>query len=69
MVFYESPHKLIKTLNDFSKTFGDEREISVTKEISKVFESTIRGKIINILNEINDSKIKGEYVLVVAGTK
>ena len=69
MVFYESPHKLIKTLNDFSKTFGDEREISLTKEISKVFESTIRGKIINILNEINDSKIKGEYVLVVAGTK
>lgn len=69
MIFYESPHKLIKTLNDFSKAFGSEREISVTKEISKVFESTFRGKIVEVIEQINETKIKGEFVIVIAGKK
>ena len=69
MIFYESPHKLIKTLKDFSKTFGDQREISVTKEISKVFESTFRGKIVELIEQINETKIKGEFVIVIAGKK
>ena len=69
MIFYESPHKLIKTLKDFSKAFGSEREVSVTKEISKVFESTFRGKIVEVIEQINESKIKGEFVIVVAGKK
>ena len=69
MIFYESPHKLIKTLNDFSNAFGSEREVSVTKEISKVFESTFRGKILEVIKQINGIKIKGEFVIVVAGKK
>ena len=69
MIFYESPHKLIKTLNDFSKAFGSEREVSITKEISKVFELTFRGKIVEVIEQINESKIKGEFVIVVAGIK
>ena len=69
MIFYESPHKLIKTLNDFSKAFGSEREISVTKEISKVFELTFRGKIVEVIEQINETKIKGEFVIVIAGKK
>ena len=69
MIFYESPHKLIKTLNDFSKAFGSERGVSVTKEISKVFESTFRGKIGEVIEQINETKIKGEFVIVVAGIK
>lgn len=69
MIFYESPHKLIKTLNDFSKAFGSEREVSVTKEISKVFELTFRGKILEVIEQINETKIKGEFVIVVAGIK
>ena len=69
MIFYESPHKLIKTLNDFSKAFGSEREVSITKEISKVFESTFRGKIVEVIEQINETKIKGEFVIVVAGIK
>ncbi|MDC3077457.1 16S rRNA (cytidine(1402)-2'-O)-methyltransferase [Flavobacteriales bacterium] len=69
MIFYESPHKLIKTLNDFSKAFGSEREVSVTKEISKVFESTFRGKIVEVIEQINETKIKGEFVIVIAGKK
>ena len=69
MIFYESPHKLIKTLNDFSNAFGSEREVSVTKEISKIFESTFRGKIVEVIKQINGIKIKGEFVIVIAGKK
>ena len=59
MIFYESPHKLIKTLTDFLKTFGPERQVSITKEISKVFESTLRGNLKEVLNQISDIKVKG----------
>ena len=69
MIFYESPHKLIKTLTDFLKTFGHERQVSVTKEISKVFESTVRGNLKEVLNQISDIKVKGEFVIVVGGMK
>ena len=69
MIFYESPHKLIKTLKDFSNTFGSEREISVTKEISKVYETTYRGKVIDVLSQITKPKIKGEFVIIVGGKK
>ena len=69
MIFYESPHKLIKTLTDFLKTFGPERQASVTKEISKVFESTVRGNLKEVLNQISDIKLKGEFVIVVGGMK
>ena len=69
MIFYESPHKLIKTLTDFLKTFGPERQASVTKEISKVFESTVRGNLKEVLNQISDIKVKGEFVIVVRGMK
>ena len=69
MIFYESPHKLIKTLNDFSNYFGSDRDISVTKEISKVYETTYRGKVLDVLNQVNKLKIKGEFVIVVKGKK
>ena len=69
MIFYESPHKLIKTLNDFSNYFGSDRDISVTKEISKVYETTYRGKVIDVLNQVSKHKIKGEFVIVVKGKK
>ena len=69
IIFYESPHKLIKTLTDFLKTFGPERQVSITKEISKVFESTLRGNLKEVLNQISDIKVKGEFVIVVGGMK
>ena len=69
MIFYESPHKLIKTLTDFLKIFGSDRQVSVTKEISKVFESTLRGNLKEVLNQISDIKVKGEFVIVVEGIK
>ena len=69
MIFYESPHKLVKTLTDFLMTFGPERQASATKEISKIFESTTRGTLKDILNQIESIKVKGEYVIVVGGKK
>ncbi|MDC0204648.1 16S rRNA (cytidine(1402)-2'-O)-methyltransferase [Flavobacteriales bacterium] len=67
MIFYESPHRIIKTLNQFAEFFGKDRSISVSREISKIFEETIRGTINEVLLKLNQKKPKGEFVIVVAG--
>jgi len=67
MVFYESPHKLLRTLNDFSETFGIERKISVSRELTKIYEETIRGTITELMNHFNEKPPKGEFVIVVEG--
>ncbi|MDP2059607.1 MAG: ribosomal RNA small subunit methyltransferase I, partial [Flavobacteriaceae bacterium] len=67
MVFYESPHKLLKTLTDFIAHFGAERPISVSREISKKFEETRRGTLIEVLEYFQQKQPKGEFVLVLAG--
>lgn len=67
MVFYESPHRIIKTLNLFSEFFGEDRDISVSRELSKMFEETIRGTVNEVLLKLNQKKLKGEFVIVVAG--
>ena len=69
MIFFESPHKLIKTLIDFQNTFGSERNISVSREITKMYEHTLRGKINEILEKLQNKKNKGEFVIVVDGKK
>ena len=69
MIFYESPYKLYKTLKDFYDFFGGERKISISKEITKIFESTKRGKIIDLIEYYKDKKLKGEFVIVVKGLK
>ncbi len=67
MVFYESPHKLLKTLTDLIAYFGAERPISVSREISKKFEETRRGTLIEVLEYFQQKQPKGEFVLVLAG--
>tara|TARA_B100000780_G_scaffold94683_1_gene65905 strand:- start:3019 stop:3693 length:675 start_codon:yes stop_codon:yes gene_type:complete len=67
MIFYESPHKLLKTLIDFENTFGLERKISVSRELTKLYEETLRGTISEIRNVYEIKKPKGEYVIVVQG--
>jgi len=67
MIFYESPHKLLKTLIDFENTFGLERKISVSRELTKLYEETLRGTISEIRNVYETKKPKGEYVIVVQG--
>ena len=67
MIFYESPHKLIKTLGHFCEFFGEDRQISVSREISKLFEETIRGNGKDVLAHFTNKPPKGEIVIVVAG--
>ena len=67
MVFYESPHKISKTLNDLKVHFGDDRKVSVSKELTKIHESTIRGTLGTI--SLGERKIRGEFVIVVEGLK
>ena len=69
MIFYESPHKLLKTLNDFSNSFGADRKISVSREITKIYEETIRGSVEHSINLFTDKIPKGEFVIIVEGCK
>ena len=69
MVFYESPHKLIRTLNDFSQTFGLDRKISVSRELTKIYEETVRGTISELINHYQKKSPKGEFVIVLDGKK
>lgn len=68
MIFYESPHKLIKTLSHFVEYFGAERPMSVSREITKIHEETIRGTLQEVLNYYTTNPPKGEIVIVVGGT-
>ena len=69
MVFYESPHRIIKTLTQFSEFFSEERKVSISREISKMFEETIRGTTSEVLHYFEQKKPKGEFVIVVEGNK
>ena len=69
MIFYESPHKLIKTLSHFVEYFGPERLISVSRELTKLYEETVRGTTKEVLDYYTDKPPKGEIVIVVSGKK
>ena len=69
IVFYESPHKLLKTLNHFEAYFGAERQMSISREVSKLYEETLRGTVTTMIAHFETHKPKGEFVLVVAGKK
>jgi 16S rRNA (cytidine1402-2'-O)-methyltransferase len=67
MVFYESPHKLVKTLDNFCEYFGEDRLVSVSRELTKLYEETIRGTAKEVLGYFSEKPPKGEFVIVVAG--
>lgn len=69
MIFYESPHKLLKTLTHFAEYFGEERLISVSRELTKLYEETVRGTIAEVIQFFTNKPPKGEFVVVVAGKK
>ena len=69
MIFYESPHKFIKTLTDFCNYFGEDRPISVSRELTKLYEETIRGTAKQVLEHYTKKPHKGEIVIVVGGKK
>ncbi|WP_411029225.1 16S rRNA (cytidine(1402)-2'-O)-methyltransferase [Spongiimicrobium sp. 3-5] len=67
LIFYESPHKLIKTLTQFVEFFGADRPVSVSRELTKLYEETIRGTATEVLQHYLEKPPKGEIVIVVAG--
>ncbi len=69
MVFYESPMRLVKTLNDFVQYFGAERQCCVSRELTKKFEENARGSLQEVHDHFNTKTVKGEIVIVVEGKK
>ncbi len=67
LIFYESPHRIMDTLKSLKKIFGN-RKISISREISKIYEEIYRGKIDVVINELT-GEIKGEFVIIVEGNK
>jgi 16S rRNA (cytidine1402-2'-O)-methyltransferase len=67
MIFYESPMRLVKTLADFIKYFGNERPCSVSRELSKIFEETKRGSLQEVHDHYKEKGVKGEIVIIVQG--
>ena len=66
MVFYESPHRILKTLNDLSNYFDIESQISVSRELTKLYEETFRGTIKESVEHFEKNKTKGEFVIVLS---
>ena len=67
MIFYESPHKLAKTLGHFCEYFGEDRLVSVSRELTKLYEETVRGTAKTVLDHYTNKPPKGEIVIIVAG--
>jgi 16S rRNA (cytidine1402-2'-O)-methyltransferase len=69
MVFYESPHRLLKTLTQLGEYLGLERMASVSRELTKIYEETINGSLTHIINYYTTHPVKGEFVIIVDGKK
>ena len=67
MIFYESPHRLLKTLTEFAEFFGEDRQVSVSRELSKLFEETVRGTVLEVKTHFENNILKGEIVICVGG--
>jgi len=67
IIFYESTHRLLKTLNQFKEFFGEDRMVSVSRELTKMHEENIRGTVNDVIEYYNNNVIKGEIVIIVNG--
>lgn len=67
MIFYESPYRVVKCLEQFAEVFGPERRVSVSRELTKKFEQTVRGTVAEVLEHFRRTDPKGEFVIVLAG--
>lgn len=67
MIFYESPYRVVKCLEQFAEVFGAERPVSVSRELTKKFEQTVRGTIAEVIDHFRTTEPRGEFVIVVAG--
>jgi 16S rRNA (cytidine1402-2'-O)-methyltransferase len=69
MIFYESPFRIVRTLEQFIETFGAERSCSISRELSKIHEETVRGSLSEVLEHFKDQSIKGEFVVIIGGSE
>ena len=67
MIFYESPYRVLKTLQQFAEVFGEDRRVSCCREISKMYEESVRGTLAEVIAHFKEVEPKGEFVIVVAG--
>lgn len=67
MIFYESPYRVVKTLEQFAEAFGATRQVSVCREISKLHEESVRGSLEEVISHFKEKEPKGEFVIVLAG--
>lgn len=67
MIFYESPYRVVKTLRQFAEYFGEDRQVSACREISKIHEESVRGTLSEVIAHFEEYEPRGEFVLVVAG--
>ena len=67
MIFYESPYRIIKTLNDFISYFGASRKASVSRELTKKHEETVNGDLESVIQHFEEEKIRGEFVIILQG--
>lgn len=67
IVLYESPHRILKSLEEFASYFGPERQASVSRELSKVYEETVRGTLAELKSHFEHSPVKGEFVICIKG--
>jgi 16S rRNA (cytidine1402-2'-O)-methyltransferase len=67
MIIYESPYRLVKTLGQLAEVMGNERSVSVSREISKIHEETVRGTLEEVKKHFEENEPKGEIVMIVAG--
>ncbi|MCS3735063.1 16S rRNA (cytidine1402-2'-O)-methyltransferase [Mucilaginibacter dorajii] len=69
IILYESPHRLLKTLEEMATYFGADRQISVSRELTKMFEETVRGTVAEVKLYFETHPLKGEFVMCVAGAE
>lgn len=69
MIFYESPHRVVKTLAQFIEFYGAERQVAVCREISKVHEECVRGTLEEVLGHFQEVEPRGEFVIILAGAE
>jgi 16S rRNA (cytidine1402-2'-O)-methyltransferase len=69
MIFYESPYRLVKTLEQFAEAYGEDRQVSVCREISKIHEESVRGTLSEVIAHFKAHEPKGEIVIVLAGAE
>jgi 16S rRNA (cytidine1402-2'-O)-methyltransferase len=68
VILYESPHRLVRTLDELAKSFGPERQASVSRELTKMFEQTLRGTLSELAEHFGKQEVKGELVIVIEGS-